>query len=81
MQSHISRWGNSLGVRIPKDMARRIGLNAGDRVDIEADSDRIVIAPAAPRYRLEDLLVGMSPKAMRAAFDWGADAGREAIDE
>ncbi len=81
MQVQISRWGNSLGVRIPKDVARRAGLSEGARVEIEAEDNRIVIAPSAPRYRLEDLLEGMTPEAMREAFDWGRDLGREAVDE
>ena len=81
MQVQINRWGNSLGVRIPKDVARRAGLAEGARVEIEAEEGRIVIAPSAPRYRLEDLLEGMTPEAMREAFDWGPDRGREAIDE
>jgi antitoxin MazE len=81
MKVQVSRWGNSLGVRIPKDIADRAGLRAGARVEINAEDDRIVIAPARPRYRLEDLLKGMTPEAMREAFDWGPDVGREAVDE
>jgi len=80
MKVQVSRWGNSLGVRIPKDIADRAGLRAGARVDIETQDDRIVIAPIRPRYRLEELLQGMTPEAMRQAFDWGPDLGREAID-
>lgn len=81
MQVSISRWGNSLGLRIPKDIAGRVGLAEGDRVDVEADGDRIVISLPRPRYRLEELLVGMTPEAMHEAFDWGLDLGREAVDE
>jgi len=81
MQVQISRWGNSLGVRIPKDVARRAGLSEGARVEIEAEDNRIVIVPSTPRYRLEDLLEGMTPEAMREAFDWGPDLGREVVDE
>jgi antitoxin MazE len=81
MLVQITRWGNSLGVRIPKSLARRFGLTAGVRVEIEAEDERIVIAPAPPRYELADLLQGMTPKAMREAFDWGPVVGREAVDE
>jgi antitoxin MazE len=34
-----------------------------------------------PVYKLEDMLKGMTPEAMREAFDWGPDVGREKIDE
>jgi antitoxin MazE len=73
MQVQVNRWGDSLGVRIPKDIADRVGLRAGARVEIESREDRIVIAPAISRYTLEDLLSGMTPEAMHEAFDWGAD--------
>jgi len=80
MQVQIARWGNSLGVRIPKHMAERAGLREGARVEIEAEADRIVITRARPRYRLAELLQGMTSEAMREAFDWGADQGREIIE-
>ena len=41
MQVQIARWGNSLGLRIPKDIARLTGLEAGARVEIEAEADRM----------------------------------------
>jgi antitoxin MazE len=80
MQVQVARWGNSLGVRIPKQIAERAGLREGTRVEIEADGDRIVITRARRRYLLAELLQGMSPEAMREAFDWGPDRGREIID-
>jgi antitoxin MazE len=80
MQVQVARWGNSLGLRIPKDVAQRIGLRAGARVDVETEGNRIIISPARPRYVLADLLKGMTPKAMREAFDWGPDRGREIVE-
>ena len=81
MQVRVARWGNSLGLRIPKDIAQRVGLREGARVDVEVEGDRIVLSPARPRYVLAELLKGMTPQAMREAFDWGPDEGREIVDE
>ena len=80
MQVQVSRWGNSLGLRIPKDIAARAGLREGARVEIETEGDRIIIAPAQPRYVLAELLKGVTPEAMREAFDWGPDKGREIVE-
>jgi antitoxin MazE len=80
MQVQIARWGNSLGLRIPKDLAAQTGLRAGARVEIAAAGDRIVITPARSRYALADLLDGVTPEAMREAFDWGPDRGREIVE-
>lgn len=80
MQVRLARWGNSLGLRIPKDIASRTGLREGARVEIETEGDRIIITPARPRYVLGDLLEGMTPQAMREGFDWGPDEGREIVE-
>ncbi|MEA1651428.1 AbrB/MazE/SpoVT family DNA-binding domain-containing protein [Nitrospirillum sp. BR 11164] len=80
MQVQISRWGNSLGLRVPKDIASEVGLTEGDRVEMVAEHGRIVISPTRPRYQLADLLAGMTPDAMGAAFEWGDDVGREVVE-
>jgi len=79
MQVQIAKWGNSLGLRVPKEVAARIGLKVGARVDLTAEGDRIVISVARPIYTLDELLAGMTPEAMHEAFDWGRDVGREVV--
>ncbi len=80
MQVQVARWGNNLGLRIPKDIAARAGLSEGARVDVEADDGRIIITPARRRYVLAGLLKDTTPQAMRDAFDWGDDKGREIVE-
>jgi len=80
MQATLSRWGNSLGLRIPKQLALQMGLAEGAQVELSVDEDRIIISLPRAHYRLDDLLIGMTPEAMHEAFDWGPDRGREVID-
>lgn len=80
MQASVARWGNSLGVRVPKEIAARIGLREGSRVEVTTEDNRIVLTVSQPPYRLEDLLAGMTPDAMHQAFDWGEDSGRERVE-
>lgn len=80
MQVQLTRWGNSLGMRIPKELASRFGLLEGARVEVQAEADRIVITLPRQRYRIEDLVADMTHDNMRQAFDWGPDVGREVID-
>jgi antitoxin MazE len=62
VQSRISKWGNSLGLRVPRDVAARAGLIEGARVDIEGFEDgRIVITPSHRRFTIEELVAGMTP--------------------
>lgn len=80
MQVQISKWGNSLGLRLPRALAEQIGVSVGQKVEISADGRRLIIEPLKPAYVLNDLLVNMTPEAMREAFDWGEDAGQERVE-
>ncbi|MBM3649885.1 MAG: AbrB/MazE/SpoVT family DNA-binding domain-containing protein [Alphaproteobacteria bacterium] len=58
----IAKWGNSLGLRVPRDIAARVGLTAGARVDLEAlDDGRIIVSRSRRRFTLDELLAGMTP--------------------
>ncbi|MGD9882250.1 MAG: AbrB/MazE/SpoVT family DNA-binding domain-containing protein [Reyranella sp.] len=79
MQVQIARWGNSLGLRVPRDIAARVGFTEGSRVDIEASDDgRIVITRSRRRFTLEELLAGMTPRREQPLED-DAPKGEEII--
>ena len=62
VQVQIAKWGNSFGLRVPRNIAARVGLTEGARVDIEASEDgRIIITRSRRRFTLEELLEGMTP--------------------
>jgi antitoxin MazE len=61
-QVQIAKWGNSLGLRVPRDVAARVGLTEGSRVDVEASDDgRIIVTRSRRHFTLDELLAGMSP--------------------
>src|SRR5207247_1128115 len=64
--------------RDPREAGEGGGLGHGVAAPA-AEWDRLVVAPTRRRYALADLLKGMTPEAMREAFDWGPDKGREAL--
>lgn len=76
----VSKWGNSLGVRIPKEVASQLGLRNGSPVDVVTEGNRIVISPKRPRFTLEELLANVTPE-IREAFDWSFDVGREIVED
>ncbi len=39
MNLHVARWGNSLALRIPVELVRRFGLNAGDQLQASLAAD------------------------------------------
>jgi antitoxin MazE len=79
VQILLAKWGNSLGLRIPRDIATRMGLTEGARLDIEASDDgRIIITRSRRRFTLDELLAGMTPDREHVLEDDGP-AGEESL--
>jgi len=81
----VGRWGKSLAVRVPGDVAHAAGLREGERVVIEAADGDIVIRRDVPHFTLAELFEGKSAEEWReayaGAFAWGPDVGREIVEE
>ncbi len=78
MQTKIQKWGNSLGLRIPRSLAQEAGVGAGSEVDVSIQDGDLVVKPAERRkYRLEELLRKITSKNLHAEVDAGAPVGRE----
>jgi len=45
MQTQIQKWGNSLGVRIPKDITNKLCIKNGAIVNLEILDHNIIIIP------------------------------------
>ena len=46
MELMVSKWGNSLAVRLPAESAKKIGVSEGDTLIAEVSADgRLVLAP------------------------------------
>jgi antitoxin MazE len=78
MRTQVAKWGNSLGVRIPKAYAEELGLAEGVTVEVKVSGRKLVLAPAQPEYDLQELVSAITPKNRHGETDWGAPAGREA---
>jgi antitoxin MazE len=80
MQTRVQKWGNSLGVRIPRGLADELGLGAGTEVSLTAKDGELVLRPSLPsRLRLADLLAGITPDNIHASVDTGDSVGSEAF--
>jgi len=66
MNLTIKKWGNSLGVRIPKNIAERGKLAVDQEVRIEVVKNRVVITPISPKkeYSLQELLDQCPPETL-----------------
>lgn len=76
--TQVAKWGNSLGLRLPKSVAREAQLDEGDTVDVSVDNGTIVVRPSRPRYSLDELVGRITARNRHSESDWGAPAGYEA---
>jgi antitoxin MazE len=56
MSVKIQKWGNSLGVRIPKAVIEKANLSENSEVEVESKNGTIIIFPAKKPYSLESLV-------------------------
>ena len=75
MLTNISKWGNSLGIRIPRSIAKQIGISEGEPVELTIENNHIVIQKT---HRLESLLAKITPENIHSEIDTGISVGREA---
>lgn len=78
MQTRIQKWGNSLGVRIPRGLAEDLGLGVGSEVALSTRDGDLLVRPALPvRLNLDELLAEVTPDNLHASVDTGEAVGRE----
>jgi antitoxin MazE len=77
MRSRISKWGNSLAVRIPKHIGAEIELAEGTEIELSVHNGSIIITPVSSNYHLEDLVQGITAENRHTETDWGTPEGAE----
>jgi antitoxin MazE len=78
MQTRIQKWGNSLGLRIPKSLAEDAGVEVGSEVDLSVEAGDLIVRPRrSPRYDLKELLRGVTTQNVHREIETGEPIGRE----
>lgn len=73
------KWGGSIGVRIPQNIAKKYGIVNGTRVQVSDDGEKIVIKPVKNKPTLEELVAKCTPENSHEEIDFGGPTGRELI--
>ncbi len=86
MKVKIAKWGNSLGLRLPKPVTEEVALKEGDELDVvvEGRDLRLKRQASARLYSLEEMLSEMDrlgPQNRPEFIDFGPDVGAEIIDD
>ena len=80
MVTKVQKWGNSQGLRLPKQVLKDARISIGDDVDVTARDGVIVIAPVRRvrgKQSLQELVSGIPKDYKPGEIDWGKPVGRE----
>ena len=79
MLTKVQKWGNSLGLRIPKSFAQEASVEEGSAVDLSVSDGQLVIRPVRQeRYELQKLLAAVTEENLHSEVSTGKPQGREA---
>jgi len=78
METRVQKWGNSLGLRIPRPLAADVGLKNNSSVKLSLRDGNLVITPVAkPTVSLKHLLAQVTKKNLHTQVNTGPAMGTE----
>ena len=78
MTTKIQQWGNSLAVRLPKEITQKFNLHKGSSVVLTEDMKNIMIKPVRKnKVTLKELVSKITPENIHSEVDWGKSVGKE----
>ena len=81
MLTKVQKWGNSQGLRFPKEILYRSHISIGDEVDISIHHGEIVVKPVTRirgKYNLKELISRIPRSYKPEEENWGSPVGKEA---
>ena len=79
MTATISSWGNSQGLRFPKDIMKELHLSIGDKVKVLVENQKIILEPIKQKREKYDIndLVKKIPQNYNAYEEFDSQIGQE----
>jgi antitoxin MazE len=78
VNTQVSKWGNSLAIRIPGVFAKELHLHDGAELEVTRVEDGLLLRPRKRAYSLKELLDQITPENLHGETDWGPPVGGEA---
>jgi len=76
--TRIKKWGNSFGIRIPKEKMEELGIRPDEMVEIHSESGHLTITPVQKsKYTLDELLMQMTTENLHEEIESGNATGAE----
>ncbi|WP_040881275.1 AbrB/MazE/SpoVT family DNA-binding domain-containing protein [Marinococcus halotolerans] len=74
----VQKWGGSLGVRIPSNIAKNFKINDGTQVEVKEVDGVIIIKPIYEEPSLDEMLEQITPENLHESTDIEA-VGKERL--
>ena len=77
MKATIQKWGNSLAIRIPKNITKDSRVSEGSNIDIMVENGIIILSPSPKEYSLKELLKNVTNENIHSEISTGDYIGGE----
>jgi len=78
MQTQVKTWGNSQGIRIPREVLQDAGISINEILDIKVKNGVIILEKTFKHKTLEERAAEFGGNLnLDGEFDWGEPVGRE----
>lgn len=87
MKVIVSKWGNSVGLRIPKSISDQLSIKDGDAVSCEVKGNKMIVKKRISTREMYENFYGKPYDEITSEdignggeIDWGPDVGGEIIE-
>ena len=78
MQAQVKKWGNSQGIRLPKEVLKEARIAVNEMLDITVSNGVITLTKPFRHKTLEERAAEFEGKLMLdGEYDWGEPVGKE----
>ena len=78
MQAQVKEWGNSQGIRLPKEALRSAGIALNDILDVTVSNGVITLVKPFRHKTLEERAAEFDGRLiLDGEYDWGEPVGKE----
>ena len=77
MDTTLQKWGNSLGIRIPKAVLDSLHWAGDDSLSLRVEGEKLILEMKYKRKSIQELFDGFEGEYTPEEVDWGEPAGKE----
>jgi len=82
MTTKIQKWGNSYGIRLPKDLLDSGVFSIGATLELKTKGKEVILKEVKkPKLTLKEVMAKIPKGSFGELIDWGPDVGNEIIHD